>query len=39
MVDRYESALKTLANIAEKGGYIKKETREEMQNAVSIIRN
>ena len=39
MVDRYESALKTLANIVETGGYIKKKTREEVQQAVSIIRN
>ena len=39
IVDRYESALKMLANIAGKGGYIRKETREEMQNVVSIIRN
>ena len=39
MVDRYESALKTLANIAEKDGYIRKETREKMRKAVSFIRN
>jgi hypothetical protein len=27
MTDRYESTLKTLANIAETGGYVKKEVR------------
>jgi hypothetical protein len=39
ITDSYESTLKTLANIAEAGGYIKKEVREDMQKAVSIIRN
>ena len=38
MTDRYESALETLANIAETGGYMKKEIRGDMQKAVSIIR-
>ena len=39
MADRYESALKTLENIAEAGGYMKMVVREDMQKAVSIIRN
>ena len=36
ITDRYESALKMLANITEAGGYMKEEVREDIQKAVSI---
>ena len=34
-----ESALKSLETIAETGGFMKKETKDEMLQAVSVIRN
>lgn len=36
---RLESALENIVNISEIGGYLKKDTKESMQEAVSIIRN
>ena len=35
--DHVESALQTLRNIAETGGYIKKDLKEDIQNAVSTL--
>ena len=37
--ERLESALKYLTNIAETGGYLKKEIKEDIQDAVSTIKN
>lgn len=37
--ERFKSALETLANIMEVGGYLKKDMKEDMQKAVSVIRS
>lgn len=36
--ERLESALKNIVNIAETGGYLKKDSKEDLQKAVSVIR-
>ncbi|KAJ4446387.1 hypothetical protein ANN_13083 [Periplaneta americana] len=37
--DRLSSALQYLENVAETGGYLKKETKEDIRNSVSVIRS
>ena len=39
VVESVDRALKSLSNIADKGGYLKKETQEDIQNVVSVLKN
>ena len=39
MEARVEEALQTLTDIAEIGGYMKRETKEQMLKAVSTLKN
>ena len=39
VVESVDRALKSLNNIAEEGGYLKKEMKEDIKNSVSVLKN